>query len=378
VAGLIALTNVFLYLHYRGGLDSGSAGSESTTEENENTTEEEAYAHPGYICPQPQAPSPPPLEPLQSPPSPLPSDAVALGLFPGNTYGNPACDTNLQGVHDYESLTASKAQYVEVFHAWSVAQVFTEGVPPAISTLVNNGYIPVITWEAHDYPTGTAYTPHDIAAGNYDSYIRSYASQVKELGGEVDIRLFHEMNGDWMPWSVGKSGASNQDIINAWRHVHDIFVEEGATNALFVFCPNERHTTWQDSHPYADYYPGDAYVDYLALDGYNWGDARGVPWYSFDEIFDQSYQELTALSSTKPVMIAEYASHTSPGDKEQWITDAQNVLKSGKYSRIKALLWFDSNQESGMFRIDTSQGSIDAYKAFAAEALPTSDSTVGA
>jgi beta-mannanase len=183
----------------------------------------------------------------------------------------------------------------------------------------------------------------------------------------VDIRLFHEMNGDWMPWGVGKSGASNQDIINAWRHVHDIFVEEGATNARFVFCPNERYTIWQDSHPYADYYPGDAYVDYLALDGYNWGDARGLPWYSFDEIFDQSYQELTALSSTKPVMIAEYASHTSPGDKAQWITDAQNVLKSGKYSRIKALLWFEDNQEGAKWRIDTSQSSIDAYKALAAD-----------
>src|SRR5215218_5203739 len=76
VAGLIALANVFLYLQYRGGLDSGSAGSESTTEE-------EAYAHPGYICPQPQAPSPPPPESPPSPPSPPSSDAVALGLFPG-------------------------------------------------------------------------------------------------------------------------------------------------------------------------------------------------------------------------------------------------------------------------------------------------------
>jgi beta-mannanase len=294
------------------------------------------------------------------------SGSVALGTFPGNKYGNPAWDTSLKAVHDYEKITASKAKYVEVFHAFSDGSQFI-GVPPAISTMTSNGYIPVITWEADDASNSTIYTPQSIAAGRYDSYIRSYARQVKALHGTVAIRLFHEMNGDWQPWSVGTNGASNTDIINAWRHVHDIFEAEGATNAKFVFSPNERHTEWTDSHPYADYYPGDAYVEYLALDGYNWGSAHNSPWHSFDQLFYRSYQELTALSPTKPVMIAEFASHTSPGDKAQWIRNEQSVVKSGKYPQIKALLWFNSNQDGASWRIDTSRSSINAYKALAAD-----------
>jgi mannan endo-1,4-beta-mannosidase len=296
----------------------------------------------------------------------LSSSGAFLGVFPGNTYGNPAWDTSLHAVHDYERLTASKPNYVVVYHAFSDNGRFIS-LPPAISTLVAGGYVPVITWEAQDYPTGRIYTPHDIAAGTYDSYIRSYARQVAVLKGEVDIRLFHEQNGDWYGWGMGKSGASNQDHINAWRHIHDIFQSEGATNAKFVFNPNERHTAWTDSHPYADYYPGDAYVDYLALDGYNWADVHSAPWYSFDQLFSPSYSELTALSSRKPVMIAEYASHTKPGDKAQWIKDTRNVVKSGKYPQIKALLWFESNQDGALWRLDTSQSSIDAYKALAAD-----------
>jgi hypothetical protein len=292
--------------------------------------------------------------------------SVALGTFPGNQYGNPAWDTNLQALKEYQNLTASTPKYVEVFHAFSGNGSFL-GLPPAISTLVAGGYVPVITWEAQDYATGQIYTPHDIAAGTYDSYIRSYARQVGALGKEVDIRLFHELNGNWMLWSVGSSEASNQDVIDAFRHVHDIFNAEGATNAKFVFNPNERYTLWSDSHPYADYYPGDSYIDYLALDGYNWGSSNSLPWTSFDQLFAQSYQELTALSSTKPVMVAEYASHTSPGDKAQWITDTRNIVKSGKYPQIKALVWFESNQDGALWRVDTSQASLDAYKALAAD-----------
>jgi Glycosyl hydrolase family 26 len=307
----------------------------------------------------------------------LTSSGVYLGTFPGNTYGNPAWDTSLRAVHDYEKLTASKPNYIVVYHAFSDNGSFIS-LPSAISTLVGGGYVPVITWEAQDYPTGRIYTPHDIAAGTYDSYIRSYARQVAALKGEVDIRLFHEQNGDWYGWGVGKSGASNQDHINAWRHIHDIFRSEGATNAKYVFNPNERHTAWTDSHPYADYYPGDAYVDYLALDGYNWADVHSAPWYSFDQLFSSSYSELTALSSSRPVMIAEYASHTKTGDKAQWIKDTRDVVKSGKYPQIKALLWFESNQDGALWRLDTSQASLDAYRALAADSYYKGTSIVDA
>src|SRR4051794_3566916 len=75
----------------------------------------------------------------------LSSSGAFLGIFPGNTYGNPAWDTSLHAVHDYEGLTASKPNYVVVYHAFSDNSSFIS-LPPAISALVTGGYVPVITW----------------------------------------------------------------------------------------------------------------------------------------------------------------------------------------------------------------------------------------
>lgn len=300
-----------------------------------------------------------------APPPPVPTPVPAgggasLGAFPGNQYGNPAWDTDLRALRDFEDLTQSKPKYVEFFHAMSDSGYFL-GVPPAVKAAADGGYVPVITWEAQDYPSGAGYSPHDIAAGAYDAQIANYAGQVAAIGSEVDIRLFHELNGSWYPWGVGKAGASDQDHVDAWRHVRDLFAANGATNARFVWNPNERHNQWTDSHPYADYYPGDAYVDYLALDGYNWADAHGAPWYPFDQIYRDSYAELTALSPDKPVMVAEHASHTCcGGEKGQWIRDEEAVIPTD-YPRVEALLWFESNQEGAQWRVDTSQASLDAY-----------------
>ena len=57
------------------------------------------------------------------------------------------------------------------------------------------------------------------------------------------------------------------------------------------------------STPFKDVYPGDAYVDWVALDGYNWGALR-IGWQTFSQVFGDSYNALVALTS-KPIMICE-------------------------------------------------------------------------
>ncbi len=39
-----------------------------------------------------------------------------------------------------------------------------------------------------------------IAAGEYDTYLRSYADSVKDFGHAVIIGFGHEMNAPWYPW----------------------------------------------------------------------------------------------------------------------------------------------------------------------------------
>ena len=42
-----------------------------------------------------------------------------------------------------------------------------------------------------------------IAAGVYDSYLRSYADSVRDFGHPVIIGFGHEMNATWYPWGYG-------------------------------------------------------------------------------------------------------------------------------------------------------------------------------
>ena len=64
--------------------------------------------------------------------------------------------------------------------------------------------------------------------------------------------------------------------------------------------------------PFTAYYPGDQWVDWVALDGYNYAGVDNVPWYTFSQIFGPSYNVMESLTK-KPVMIAETASSNLGG-----------------------------------------------------------------
>ena len=58
-------------------------------------------------------------------------------------------------------------------------------------------------------------------------------------------------------------------------------------------------------------YPGDSYVDWVGLSGYNWAGSPST-WRTFSQIFKLSLGYLSAITS-KPVFIAETASNEAGG-----------------------------------------------------------------
>ena len=109
-----------------------------------------------------------------------------------------------------------------------------------------------------------------IGLGQYDDMIRSRAQAVKALGEKVLIRWMWEMD--------GREKAENTQhpalYIAAWRHIHDVFAEEGASNVQWVWCPNATAFRIEDDRNAPAYYPGDDYVDWICADGYNWAPGR--------------------------------------------------------------------------------------------------------
>ncbi len=197
----------------------------------------------------------------------------------------------------------------------------------------NHGAIPFFSWNPG--PGTGNFTDAQIAAGAQDSYLRAWASAAKSWGHPLFLRFAWEMNGSWFPWGVGNNGTRASDYVAMWRHVHDVFASEGATNVTWVWCPNI--DPYNTLAPLSSLYPGDSYVDWTCLDGYNGDD----PWASFGSLFTSSYNAITdTIAPSKPMIIGETASTETGGSKAQWITDLLGGLPAG-FPKIRGLLWFD-------------------------------------
>jgi hypothetical protein len=230
-----------------------------------------------------------------------------------------------------------------------------------ISNLQARGETPMVTWQLFQSGYSGPTTSLDgIAAGGYDSYLHKAASLAKTLPFEVMIRFGHEMNGDWYGWSGTPTA-----YVNAWRHVVSVFREDGATNVKWVWSP----TVDYGSYSFAQYFPGDQWVDYVALDGYNWGTA-GVgtnKWESLHDVFASSYAKITQLSS-KPVIFAETSSSEAGGDKASWIREGFLKAVPRDFPRVSAVIWFDRDAEED-WRIATSGAALAAYREVVASTL---------
>jgi hypothetical protein len=173
----------------------------------------------------------------------------------------------------------------------------------ALEAVAARGATPMITWEAWGSVSGVDPSRlRNIPTGAFDDYIDRWAHELRAFRAPVYLRLFHEMNNPRYPWAYGQNGNSAQDLIAAWRHVHSRFVRAGATNVQWVWSPN----TENDLVSFSDIYPGDAYVDWFGVDGYNGGrELDWDGWRSPSDVFSRSFDAFRALSPTKPVMIAE-------------------------------------------------------------------------
>jgi len=204
------------------------------------------------------------------------------------------------------------------------------------------GRIPLVNWE----PGGIDFA--DIASGKLDANIKARAQGAKGLGKKFFLDFAAEMNGD-EAWSKNDAPL----YVSAYRHIHDLFAAAGATNVVWVWAPNVTDTNGRNDMTLA-YYPGDDYVDWTGVDGYNWG---GGDWQTFEAVFKNIYPLLAAKK--KPIMIGEMASAEQGGDKAAWIDAIIPSLKT-RYPQFKALIWFDVDKEND-WRINSSAASLAAF-----------------
>jgi hypothetical protein len=99
------------------------------------------------------------------------------------------------------------------------------------------------------------------------------------------------------------------------------------------------------------------------MDGYNGGPNQGrqVDWQSFQEIFGLTYDQLSQISPTKPMMIAETSSTETGGSKAEWIADALTNQLPAHFPKVKAFVWFNWNLEGMDWVIESSRSAQAAF-----------------
>lgn len=293
----------------------------------------------------------------------LPDRKVYLGAWVGGFWDSKTKKLDTKVVNNFEHAIDKKVAIVNIYSEW--AYLPQKDLLTKLDAISEEGWTPMISSNPSFFdgcPKGTDSLYKTIADGKCDEFLRDVAANLRSYDKPILFRFAWEMNLPDMYWSIKQVKSTPQEFIAAWRHFYDVLHEEEATNVKWVLSFN---TTNSNTVPYAKLNPGDDYVDWVAIDGYNWGNSHSWSgWANFNGVFRKSYDELTAISQ-KPVMLSEVNSASSGGNKAAWLDDMLNVQIPENFPQIEAIVFFNESKIGGEnvdWRLEQSEKDLTVVK----------------
>lgn len=286
----------------------------------------------------------------------IPKDKLMWGIFHPLFHPHVFNSQAIESFQEYESSLG---------HKFELAMTYTEFYKPFPSPIAADTYADgrIMMMTLHpvtDASLSSVIIP-EIVNGDYDPYLAQWARQVKEVGEPIFIRFANEMNGDWDPWCAWFFSKDADLYIEAWQRIHNIFIEQGVDNAVFVWNPHDRSFPDFKWNAAELYYPGDEYVDWVGLTGYNNGTGNsGETWREFNAIYQPLYNEYLLKYPGKPFMITEFSSSELGGNKVDWVNQAMASLSS--YPNIRIAVWYDQTDGQRLYRIDSTPQAKEAFR----------------
>lgn len=269
--------------------------------------------------------------PSAKPSGPAPPFDVTPLLNPDKDYFGvalPGDPTDSKAVAKFATLAGKKPNLITIYAAFGDGFAASE-----VREAYAQNALAIIRWEPFDAKL------QDIAAGKQDKYVKAYAKAVRTLNLPIALTFAHEMNGDWYPW--GRTKATSKDFVAAWRHLHQVFQQAGATNVIWTWTPNVINPA--PNTKLKPYYPGDSYVDWLGIDGYF--TPHGANTYT--TLFGPTMEAMRTFSK-KPFLIVETGA-APDSDRPSWISNlADSVINDDD---TIGFVYFDKNG-SAKWRID--------------------------
>ena len=274
------------------------------------------------------------------------------GYIPSRFSGIAVQHSPANTLDDYHKTFGTKPQIVEFYNAFR--QPFRAG---EAWQAIDEGLVPFIQLN----PRGVS--EKQIAKGTWDEHLRNYAAALNAFGCTVILSFGHEMNGWWYPWGrlpPPRSGTSPAEFIAAWKHIHDVFANNGVNNVIW---------SWDPSHQYGqagpgkiataagDWYPGPGYVDWIGLDGYLGYDRNGHA-QNFREIFGYQLRDIRSFAPGKPVFLAETGVSRGPALASQ----VAELFSGVTAYHLTGLVWFDAKSSKHDYRLGSYKDVDGAYR----------------
>jgi hypothetical protein len=268
------------------------------------------------------------------------TEPMTFGMFAGNT--------KTSSVQALESTVGRSYAYIRVYRSWDDAFPDTD-----VNWMRSTGHSLFLSIKARN-KNGTNVSWQAIADAQPGSALYADTSNSQRSGTPTEF-------------------------IAAWRKWVSVMKSESVTNARFSYTTAIlNYSVSPTSKKYAPkYYPGDAWVDDIAVDAYNMyckkkNGTFANPWRSLATLL-APFMAFVADHPGIPLVLAEFGSPedpNAPGRKAQWIADAQQMFKQPAYQRFIAISYWNTvshNYDDCDFRITTSASAVNAFQTMASD-----------
>jgi len=202
------------------------------------------------------------------------SNKIPLGVYVGNPNGN---DAGAEAAFDstFNDLKSTIGQapalldtFVDFTGGWlNMIQSAQWNAWSQSQSPVAHDLTPVIAVGLGTSSDNGLGTLQQIAAGAHDDVYRGIAQAYRDAGyTNVYIRVGWEMDGNYMPWSMGDTPESAAAWRSAFGHVADVLHSVSGVKVNVVWNPGLSNNNQVDV---TQTYPGDDKVDVIGLDIYS-------------------------------------------------------------------------------------------------------------
>ncbi len=300
---------------------------------------------------------PPTETPTPSGEIPLPPPgSLYHGVYPGGITGEES-DLTINDLRFYEETVGKTAVWVYFSHNWYEGREFPL---ETVTWIREAGSIPYIRMmlrsSAEQDRAEPLFTPQAILDGQFDEDLHAWCAAARDFGTPLLAEYGTEMNGEWFSWNGVWNGGGATDgygsadqpdgperFRDAYRHIIQTCREAGADNITWVFHVNADDWPVAEWNRFENYYPGDEWIDWVAVSVYGAQTPEDDYWDSFSGYMDSAYARLDQLAPDKPIILAEFGvTKNNPlGDQALWARAALEDLTSFRWPRLIGFSWWN-------------------------------------